>query len=415
VKWNGGGSWQRIFDFGNGTSRYLFLTPSANDGRLRFAITTNGGGAEQRIIGPSALPIGSWTHVAVTLDGSRGLLFVNGAPVATNPSVNIRPWQVMARSNYVGRSQWPDPLFNGQIDSLRIFGRALAPAEIRDLAYAHPGLAHRYSFASNAWDSIGMAHGKLRGNAAVTNNALKLTGTAGGYVDLPGGLVSGSSAVTLEFWASFGPNGNWSRVFDFGNISGNVGQNFYFFSPHTPTPGLRLGLSTSSTSNFDVPGAFDNQTLHVVCITDPTTGYSAIYTNGVLRASQTSALPPLSGVSTAWSFLGRSLFAADAWLNATIDEFRIYHGRLTPDEITANYIAGPDALAIPIQLTVSNSPSGLTLRWPAYGVGFRPESSPLLSPNAIWSPAGGTPALDGNFYRVTLPTAGTNEFFRLKR
>lgn len=28
VNWDGGGSWQRIFDFGNGLTRHMFLTPS---------------------------------------------------------------------------------------------------------------------------------------------------------------------------------------------------------------------------------------------------------------------------------------------------------------------------------------------------------------------------------------------------
>src|SRR5438034_10481740 len=106
---------------------------------------------------------------------------------------------------------------------------------------------------------------------------------------------------TIEFWATFGANGDWARVFDFGNISGNNGQNFLFFSPHTATSGLRLGLSTSSgTVNFDPAGTFDNQSLHVVCITDPANSYSAIYTNGVLRAALTNTPPALSGVSGAW-------------------------------------------------------------------------------------------------------------------
>src|SRR5262249_49625813 len=147
-----------------------------------------------------------------------------------------------------------------------------------------------------ARDSIGMAHGTLIGNAIVTNAALKLTGASGDYLNLPGGLVSGSASVTIEFWASFGVNGNWARVFDFGNINGASGQNFLFFSPHTSASGLRQGLSTGGgTVNFDTTGTFDNQTLHVVCISDPTAGYSAIYTNGVLLAATNAALPVLSG------------------------------------------------------------------------------------------------------------------------
>jgi hypothetical protein len=179
VKWRGGADWQRIFDFGTDTTNYFFLTPRAYGGMMRFAITTNSNNAEQQINATAALPTNSWVHVAVTLDGTQGLLYLDGTPVATNSALTIRPWQILAKSNYVGKSQWPaDPLFAGEISSFRIFGRALSGAEIQDLAYAHPALAHRYSFNTNsptaAWDSIGMAHGTLMGNAVVTNGALVL-------------------------------------------------------------------------------------------------------------------------------------------------------------------------------------------------------------------------------------------------
>ena len=149
-------------------------------------------------------------------------------------------------------------------------GRALSPGEIRDLTWAHPALAHRYSFSTNAltagWDSVGLAHGTIMGNATVTNNALKLTGATGGYLNLPGGLVSGSSAVTIEFWAAFGANNDWARVFDFGNISGTNGQNFLFFSPHASSATQMLALNAV---NLGPAGTFDNRALHVVCVVDP--------------------------------------------------------------------------------------------------------------------------------------------------
>ncbi|TAK90682.1 MAG: hypothetical protein EPO07_20340, partial [Verrucomicrobia bacterium] len=58
VKWNGGADWQRIFDFGSDTTKYFFLTPRADSGKMRFAIK-NGGG-EQQINAPAALPTNSW-------------------------------------------------------------------------------------------------------------------------------------------------------------------------------------------------------------------------------------------------------------------------------------------------------------------------------------------------------------------
>ena len=346
TKWNGGAAWQRVFDFGAGPTNYFFLTPlNSVSGVMRFAITTSGSGGEQVIDAPTALPTNQWCHVAVTLDGSQGLLYLNGNPVATNSSLTIRPWQTLASSNYLGKSQFAgDPYFNGEVDSFRIFGRALSGAEIQDLASAHPYLAHRYSFTSNVRDSIGMAHGTLMGGATITNNALVLNGTTGTYVNVPVGLVSGSSAVSLEFWATFGTNGNWARVVDFGNISGTSGQNYFGFSPHTDTSGQRLQLSANTTTTFGLAGTFDNLKLHVVCIVDPASNYAAVYTNGVLENATNASWSSFASVSPAWSFIGRSLWSGDAYLNASIDELRLYDGRLTPQEIATDYQFGPNAL-----------------------------------------------------------------------
>ena len=66
VCWNGGSNWQRVFDFGSGTTTYMFLSPkNGANGRLRFAITTSGGGGEKIIDSNAAFPVGGWHHVAV--------------------------------------------------------------------------------------------------------------------------------------------------------------------------------------------------------------------------------------------------------------------------------------------------------------------------------------------------------------
>jgi hypothetical protein len=416
VFWSGGAAWQRIFDFGDGTNQYLYLTPMASSGNLHFAITTNKNTAEKTIEGSGPLPTNSWCQVAVTLDGTRGILYLDGNPLATNTSITVRPWQTLARSNYVGRSQFgTDPYFHGEISSFRVFSRALSAAEIRNIAYADPMLAHRYSFTNGAWDSIGMAHGMLEGNATATNHVLTLTGTPGGYVNLPGGLVSGSSSATIEFWATFGANGSWARVFDFGNISGTSGQDYLYFSPHTGTGTHRTEISTNTTVNLDIPHTLDGQTAHVVCVVDPANHFNAIYTNGVLEASSSSAMPPLGSVSTALSFFGRSLFNSDAWLNASISELRIYDGTLSPQEIAVNDEFGPDTLATPVSVARTNSGAGLQLTWPSYDVGFTLQSSTNTANPAGWSPVTNALALSNDLWMVTIPKTNGAQFFRLRR
>lgn len=124
-------NWARLFDFGTGNTNYMFLTPrhgAAGNG-VRFAIRTPSAG-EQVINGP-ALSVGAWTHLAVTRSGNVGILYVNGAEVGRHTTMTLAPSSLGSTTqNYIGKSQFPDPLLNGTVDDFRIYNRALSPAEI---------------------------------------------------------------------------------------------------------------------------------------------------------------------------------------------------------------------------------------------------------------------------------------------
>jgi fibronectin type 3 domain-containing protein len=132
VKQTSVGNWARIFDFGTGQTVYMFLTArNGASSTLRFAITTGGGGGEQQINGPSALPTGVWKHVAVTLNGSVGILYLDGVAVGTNSSMTLKPSSLGSTTqNYIGKSQFSDPYFNGQVDDFRIYSDALNAGEV---------------------------------------------------------------------------------------------------------------------------------------------------------------------------------------------------------------------------------------------------------------------------------------------
>jgi hypothetical protein len=137
VYWNGGSAWQRIFDFGNDMTQYVFLTPSSGNSTLRFAITTNGAGAEQ-ILETSPLPAGQWRHIAITRSNNTALLYTNGV-LAASATVTIAPASFNPALNNLGMSQYPaDPFFNGRLDEMFIYNYALSAAEIARLAANQP-------------------------------------------------------------------------------------------------------------------------------------------------------------------------------------------------------------------------------------------------------------------------------------
>jgi len=135
VYWDAARDWARVFDFGSGTSHYMFLTPRAYRGGMAFTITTGGGYGSQSLW-TDPLPTGRWVHLAVTLSGATGTLYVDGRAVSTNTAMTASPYRLGSTSqNWIGRSQYrADPYFNGKVDDFRIYHGALDAGEIAALA-----------------------------------------------------------------------------------------------------------------------------------------------------------------------------------------------------------------------------------------------------------------------------------------
>ena len=126
-------TWSRVFDFGSGTGNYMFLTASAPGGAPRFAIRTPSAG-EQIIDGSTSLPVGAWTHLALTLSGTTGTLYVNGIAAGSSTNITLDPSDLgTTTANYIGKSQWADPYLDGLVDDFRIYGSALSASAIAAL------------------------------------------------------------------------------------------------------------------------------------------------------------------------------------------------------------------------------------------------------------------------------------------
>jgi len=135
VYWNAAATNARVFDFGSSDIAYLALLPRDSGGSMRFTVTGTTWYGEQNVV-TSALPTGRWVHLAVTLSGTTGTLYVDGVSAGSNNAIALAPYQLGdTTQNWLGRSQYAaDPRFNGRMQDLRIYSGALSASDIATLA-----------------------------------------------------------------------------------------------------------------------------------------------------------------------------------------------------------------------------------------------------------------------------------------
>jgi hypothetical protein len=126
-------NWFRVLDLGNGApSDNILFSNVGTSADLRFAIFQ--GSTLYSLTAPGVLETNRWLHLAATVDASgNAKLYKNGVQVASgNMSL---PNLVNRTNNYLGRSNWaPDAYFDGLLDEVRLYNRALSAAEVARLA-----------------------------------------------------------------------------------------------------------------------------------------------------------------------------------------------------------------------------------------------------------------------------------------
>lgn len=145
LNWTGAGApWQRIFDFGSSELgpgqqgagvTYLFVTPSNTINTHVRAAFTNAGPPEERTVnGPTPLPFGVASHIALVIDGVAQTLalYQDGKLLdAPAPTVDTKLALLNDVNNWIGRSQFVvDEEFQGTIDELRIYSAARTAEQI---------------------------------------------------------------------------------------------------------------------------------------------------------------------------------------------------------------------------------------------------------------------------------------------
>jgi hypothetical protein len=223
-------TWQRYVDFGTsnagedtsgggGNAPYIYI--AANSGRWTNGLATeahepNGPLREVGQTGP--LPNNVQLHIVGTYDqndtsaGTNGTfkLYRNGALIgaaAIPPNLNLNTYT--NNNNWIGRSQWPDPVFDGLFNELRLYNHPLTSTEVATDAFFGPDVL-------NPGELLSLTVNKNTGLVTMKNNA-----TTAINVDFYR-ISSAASALSLANWNSLDTQ-NYDAVdgADAGSVAGD--------------------------------------------------------------------------------------------------------------------------------------------------------------------------------------------------
>jgi hypothetical protein len=368
------------------------------DNTLGFYIEDETGRPAAAVITPLPLANHQWYHVAATLDGNTGTmsLYTNGV-LAAQAMTTRRPLGALDPSleptlgiGNVGTACWDYVPFNGAIDEISLYSRALSAGEIQ--ALYHAGTAGKCPVTAPTcvtppsgligwWPGDGNANDVVGANNGVAQNITYAAGVAGQAFacdpdNYPYGTYAGiqvpdspayalTNALSIEGWIR--PRGNSYCIFWRGDnrpgldpyLLGMWGNNQIKFQICDQAGNT---VTVGTTLNY-------NQWVHVAATLDGSTGTMSIYTNGVLADQTLTSIRPFGDLIP-----GDSPGVGIGNLNdggnnfpfiGDIDEISLYNRALSAAEVQAIYIAGSAG-----KCTVTECappPSGLVSWWPGEG------------------------------------------------
>ncbi len=112
-----------------GTATSLAYSLYANDGSPWPSLTVRISNTDREAAGTSQVPLNTWTHLAATYDGTTMRVYMNGIQVGSRAQTGSM--LVSTRTLRIGGNSVWGEYFNGLIDDVRVYNRALSAAEIQ--------------------------------------------------------------------------------------------------------------------------------------------------------------------------------------------------------------------------------------------------------------------------------------------
>lgn len=287
------------------------------------------------------LPTNSWTHLATTYNGATQRFFVNGVLVdsrAQTGDLEVSAGPLRIGGNTVLANEY----FQGRIDEVRVYRRALTPTEIAAVAQepvSTNGLVAAYGFDEASGTQVLDASG--RGNHGTLSNAtrtaqakfgraLSFNGSNSLVTVADSASLDLTSAMTLSAWVYPAAYVNGWKSLILKETSGGLVYSLYANSDVlTPNTTLTIGGAERilSAGNRLVP----NTWTHLAATYNG--AMQRLYVNG----AQVGSRAQTGGIAVSGGALriGGNLVWSSEYFQGLIDEVRLYQRLLTPAEITA--------------------------------------------------------------------------------
>lgn len=350
------GSYPRLISK-QGAFDLQMYTYSGAEGRLEWDIRIPAETDTQTTIS-DALQTGAWYYLTTTFDGESAKIFINGVEAASRTAVGSIS---SSNSNPIRIGSNLSQYFDGKIDDVRIYNRALSPAEIADLYNWAPGPVGYWPMNENTgtsttYDKSGNANnGTMTGSMTEGDwvpgkfgSALEFDGSDD-YISTP--LTSSFSAVTVSAWVKTpditysrdGATGNQTVVGKWanGNKSWNLRITNGIIEAQISPGGNDNGETEISTYTLS-----NNTWAHVAFTYDDSADTVVIYKDGVAQSFTNSVT---MGGSTGVQ-IGRITFNTNTDRNwkGLIDDVKIYNYARTPEQIVADMNAGHPVPGSPV-------------------------------------------------------------------
>ena len=307
-------------------------------GKIAFGI----GGPDTTLQSTTAINDGQWHQVAVTRNGFTGMMtiYLDGTfnanligPVGTRmapPYLCLGSLQTGTEGFYNGELA-EIRLYNSWIDTNAIAQLLAAPSPLLQLTFNQSSGTTAVDATGNGWNGT-LVNGPTW-VVGESGNAVSLNGV-NQYVSLPSGVVSSLNDFTISAWVNLNALSPGAHLFDFGTGTGS----YMFLSPAATAGGLLFAITTAGsnyqqsiycTNNLS-PGVWHN-----IAVTFAA-GMGILYLDGlpVATNSNISLTPSLLGY-TGQNWIGRSQYSSNPYLNGLVDDFRIYNGAMSANEIAS--------------------------------------------------------------------------------